>query len=191
MARLASASAVNGTIAADENDDAPDVVERARAGDEMAFEALYRRNVGRVYGLCLRMLGEPVAAEELTQDVFVRAWEKLSLFRGDSAFSTWLHRLAVNVVLQHLRSRKRREARVRLTDDVTTLAGSVGPAHVGKRMDLAKALDRLPAGARTVFVLHDIEGYKHAEIADMTGTAVGTSKAQLHRARRLLREVLA
>ena len=182
---------MNGTIAADENDDAPGVVERARAGDEAAFETLYRRNVGRVYGLCLRMLGEPVAAEELTQDVFVRAWEKLSLFRGDSAFSTWLHRLAVNVVLQHLRSRKRREARVRLTDDLTTLAGSVGPVPVGKRMDLAKALDTLPAGARRVFVLHDIEGYKHAEIADMTGTAVGTSKAQLHRARKLLREVLA
>jgi RNA polymerase sigma-70 factor (ECF subfamily) len=182
---------VNGTIAADEQGDTPDVVARAQEGDADAFEALYRRNAGRVYGLCLRMLGEQVAAEELTQDVFVRAWEKLSLFRGDSAFSTWLHRLAVNVVLQHLRSRKRRESRVRLTDDMTTLAGSVGPAHVGRRMDLEKALDTLPEGARTVFVLHDIEGYKHAEIADMTGTAVGTSKAQLHRARKLLRKVLA
>lgn len=191
MERLASASAVNRTIATEGEDGVPTLVERACAGDESAFEALYRGNVGRVYGLCLRMLGEQPAAEELTQDVFVRAWEKLSLFRGDSAFSTWLHRLAVNVVLQHLRSRKRREARVRLTDDVTRLAGSTRPAQVGHRMDLERALDTLPAGARTVFVLHDIEGYKHAEIAHMTGTAVGTSKAQLHRARKLLREVLA
>jgi RNA polymerase sigma-70 factor (ECF subfamily) len=183
---------VNRTIAADEQGGgAPELVERACAGDEAAFEALYRGNVGRVYGLCLRMVGEQVAAEELTQDVFVRAWQKLSLFRGDSAFSTWLHRLAVNVVLQSLRTRKRREARVRSTDDVTALAGSTRPAQVGKRLDLERALDTLPDGARRVFVLHDIEGYKHAEIADMTGTAVGTSKAQLHRARRLLREVLA
>ena len=174
-----------------EGDEAAHLVARACDGDEVAFEALYRGNVGRVYGLCLRMLGEQVAAEELTQDVFVRAWQKLKLFRGDSAFSTWLHRLAVNVVLQHLRTRKRREARVKLTDDVTRLAGSTKPAPVGKRMDLEKALATLPDGARTVFVLHDIEGYKHAEIADMTGTAVGTSKAQLHRARKLLREVLA
>ncbi|MEN8375123.1 MAG: sigma-70 family RNA polymerase sigma factor [Gemmatimonadota bacterium] len=179
------------TIAADRHGETSGLIERARAGDEAAFEALYRGNVGRVHGLCLRMVAEQAAAEELTQDVFVRAWEKLSLFRGDSAFSTWLHRLAVNVVLQHLRSQKRREARVTLTDDVGRLAGSTRPASTGAKLDLERAMATLPEGARRVFVLHDIEGYKHAEIAEMTGTAVGTSKAQLHRARKLLKKVLA
>ncbi|HUH13671.1 MAG TPA: sigma-70 family RNA polymerase sigma factor [Longimicrobiales bacterium] len=166
------------------------LVERARAGDSTAFEGLYRQHAGRVYALCLRMAGEATRAEELTQDVFVRVWQKLELFRGDSAFTTWLHRLAVNVVLQTLRGEKRREKRVHFTDDLDPFDHSGGRATPGKRIDLERALGTLPEGARAVFLLHDVEGYKHSEIAEMTGSAVGTSKAQLHRARKLLREAL-
>lgn len=166
-----------------------DVVDQARAGDRSAFEKLYREHVGRVHGLCLRLTGDPAAAEEHTQDTFVRAWRKLSSFRGDASLSSWLHRIAVNSILQARRSEKRRRARV-VTADPATLesAGSTTPARLG--IDLERAMATLPDGARSVFVLHDVAGYKHSEIAEMTGTAVGTVKAQLHRARRLLRERL-
>lgn len=173
-----------------ERDETPELVRRAQGGDTAAFEALYRRHTGRVYALCLRMAGEPSTAEELTQDVFVRVWQKLELFRGESAFGTWLHRLAVNVVLQRMRSEKRRAKRVEFTDDLRRLGGTAAAATPGKRIDLERALRTLPPGARTVFVLHDVEGYKHEEIAELTGSAVGTSKAQLHRARKLLRKAL-
>lgn len=166
------------------------LVARARAGDVAAFEQLYRQNVGRAYALCLRMTADPALAEELTQEVFVRAWQKLKTFRGNSAFATWLHRIAVNVVLGERRTRSRRAARITTTDDVAALDAPASPLTPGVRMDLEEALARLPEGARTVFVLHDVEGYRHHEIASMTGMAAGTSKAQLHRARRLLREAL-
>jgi RNA polymerase sigma-70 factor, ECF subfamily len=166
-----------------------DLVRRAQSGDAAAFEVLYRENVRRVYALSCRMTGNADLAEELTQEVFVRAWRKLSSFRGDSALASWLYPLTVNVVYSEGRARRRREAREETSEDLTALAGSA-PAHGPERLDLEKALRRLPAGAREVFVLHDAYGYKHEEIASMTGIASGTSKAQLHRARRLLREEL-
>jgi len=160
---------------------------RAQQGDTDAFRLLYDEHVARVYALCLRMAGNIVEAEEFTQDVFVRAWERLGTFRGESAFSTWLHRLAVNEVLQSRRSRIRREARVMPTD-TETMAQHAAPAAVAPMPELEQAIQNLPDGAREVFVLYEIEGYQHQEIAAMTGIAEGTSKAQLHRARRLLRE---
>ena len=165
-------------------------VQRAQQGEVAAFETLYRENVDRVFALCLRMTGDGGRAEELTQDVFVRAWEKLPTFEGKSAFSTWLHRLAVNVVLGNRRSEGIRVGKVFSTDDLTAYETPGRPPDPGNAMDLERAIARLPAGARTVFVLHDVEGYKHEEIAEMHGLAVGTCKAQLHRARRLLREAL-
>jgi RNA polymerase sigma-70 factor (ECF subfamily) len=166
------------------------LVERARAGDSQAFEQLYRENVGRVFAVCYRMTGDASLAEELTQDAFVRAWERLDSFRGDSAFSSWLHPLAVNVALTERRSRRRRLARVVTVEDVAEVAGSA-PAHDPTAgFDLDKALALLPPGARETFVLHDAYGFQHDEIADKTGVAVGTSKAQLHRARKLLRQAL-
>ena len=169
-----------------------DLVRDAKNGDAAAFEQLYRDHVGRVYALCLRMTADPARAEELSQDVFLRAWNKLATFRGDAAFSTWLHRLAVNVVLAERRSQGKRWARLVMTDDMAPFEGS-GPEPAPaapEAMDLENAISLLPEGARTVFVLYAIEGYRHDEIAEMTGTAVGTSKAQLHRARKLLREAL-
>jgi len=166
------------------------LVERAAAGDVEAFEELYRANVGRVYGLCLRMVGDPTLAEELAQEAFVRAWQKLGSFRGASAFSTWLHRVTVNVVLGHRRSTTRREARVRpLGDDLPRdVAGR--EAGTAESIDLERAISSLPDGARKVFVLHDVEGFRHHEVSRLMGIAVGTSKAQLHRARKLLRKAL-
>ena len=167
-----------------------DLVRAAQAGDLSAFEQLYRENVKRVYALCYRMAGNAQEAEERTQDVFVRAWQKLSGFRGDSAFASWLHPIAVNATHSERRSRQRRESRVTTTDDLTPFdTGGVTP-RPAFGVDLERALQGLPDGAREVFVLHDVEGYKHEEIAAMTGIASGTSKAQLHRARRLLREAL-
>jgi len=165
------------------------LVRRAQAGDRAAFERLYQDHVGRIYALCLRLTGDPEEAMERTQDAFVRAWHGLGSFRGDAAFSTWLHRLAVNVVLTERRSIGRRERRV------SAAAADVGPAYepaprAGLGVDLERAIAGLPPGARAVFVLYDVEGYGHQEIAQMTGIAAGTSKAQLHRARRLLREAL-
>lgn len=166
-----------------------DWVRRAQQGDETAFEQLYRANVGRVYALCLRISGDPARAEELTQDVFVRAWEKLASYRGESAFFSWLYRLAVNVALADLRSERRRAKGVWATEELPSdvAAKAVNP---GARIDLERAIASLPPGARAVLVLHDIEGYRHGEIAELTGLAPGTSKAQLHRARRLLKEAL-
>ncbi|HET7291922.1 MAG TPA: RNA polymerase sigma factor [Vicinamibacteria bacterium] len=155
-----------------------------------AYEELYRDNVGRIYGLCLRLAGNSSLAEELTQDVFVRAWQKIGTFRGESAFSTWLYPLAVNVALSERRARARRSARVFATDDLASYDRPEKPPGPERGLDLERALGELPEGARAVFVLHDVEGFKHQEIAELTGIAAGTSKAQLHRARRLLREAL-
>ena len=167
-----------------------EVVRRAQAGDVAAFERLYRENQNRVFAVCLRLSGDGNRAEELTQDVFVRAWEKLATFKGESAFSTWLHRLAVNVVLGDKRSEKVRVGKVMVTDDLEAFDAPTRRSDPGDGIDLERAIATLPPGARAVFVLHDVEGYKHEEIAQMQGTAVGTCKAQLHRARRLLREAL-
>lgn len=166
------------------------LVGRAARGDIGAFEELYRANSGRVYVLCLRMTGDPALAEELAQEAFVRAWQKLGSFRGASAFSTWLHRVTVNVVLGHRRSNARRETRLQVVGDDFQGGMGVEEAWPAESIDLERAIAALPDGARTVFVLHDVEGYRHREIAGLTGIAVGTSKAQLHRARRILRKAL-
>lgn len=173
----------------------PDDAALASRGDRRAFERLYRTHVGRVFSLCARMVGDHSRAEELTQDVFVRAWEKLAQFRGDSAFGTWLHRLAVNVVLNDRQvERRRRERHGDGVEDVDTLShGDVRPHEVrvpGLSIDLEKAIAGLPPGARKVFVLHDVQGFTHEEIGDMLGVTAGGCKAQLHRARMLLREAL-
>jgi RNA polymerase sigma-70 factor (ECF subfamily) len=165
-----------------------DTVRRAREGDERAFETLYHEHAGRVYALCLRLAGDSSAARELTQDVFVRAWEKLDTFRGESAFSSWLHRLALNVVMMSFRTDSRR--REVLLDDPELPETAAPRRDPEERLDLEKLIASLPTGARTVLVLHDIEGYEHREIARMLGIAEGTSKAHLFRGRRLLREAL-
>ncbi len=164
-------------------------VRRAQAGDQEAFAALYRSHVGRIYALCLRLEGDSARAGELTQDVFVRAWERLRTYRGESTFGTWLHRIAVNVVLADRRSAFRRARRLLSTGEPERFERA-GNAPAGGDLDLEQAIARLPAGARAVFVLHDVEGYTHEEIADSAGIAPGTSKAQLFRARRLLRKML-
>ena len=167
-------------------------VEQAQAGDRLAFEKLYRSHCDRIYALCWRMCGcDKALAEDMVQEAFVRAWNKLDLFRGDSKFGTWLHRLTVNVVLSDRRIRVKRLQREReMVDEVErTLIGD-RDVFAGLRMDLEAAISGLPERARTVLVLYDIEGYQHSEIAEMTGMAVGSSKAQLHRARKLVREEL-
>jgi len=166
------------------------LVEQAQAGDETAFEALYRLHVGRINALCRRMLGDARWAEDVVQDAFVRAWRMLGGFRRESSFGSWLYRLTVNVVLLELRSAKRRRARVVTCEDVTEFEENRPAAEPESALDLEKAIAGLPEQARIVFVLHEIEGYQHEEIGQMLGTAVGTSKAQLHRARQLLRERL-
>lgn len=166
------------------------VAARARDGDMAAFEQLYRRYVGRVHAVCLRLAGNATLAEECTQDAFVRAWESLGSFRGDSSFGTWVHRIAVNTVLERHRTQLRQAAWVTHKDDEileSVPAADAGPEHA---MDLEASIAELPPAARMVFVLFDVEGHSHEEIAEMTGLAVGTSKAHLHRARRLLRERL-
>lgn len=186
----AAASVVSGNAGAEPEDLV--LVRQAAAGDQRAFERLYRLHVDRIFGLCCRLCnGDRARAEQSTQDAFVRAWEKLGSFRGESRFGTWLHRLTVNVVLGEHRLLKRWvtfEDGV-VTDDETSPDAplAIHQEDGGLRMDLERALSRLPNGARTVLVLHDIEGYQHEEIASLTGIAVGTSKAQLHRARRLMR----
>ena len=165
-----------------------DCVARAAAGDVRAFERLYEVHLPRVHSLVRRMTGGR-DADELTQDVFVRVWQKLASFRGDSAFATWLHRLAVNVVIERFRLDATR--RQRLHDGEEIFETLSAPARSGDlSMDFEAALERLPDGARAVFVLHDVEGYKHHEIATLLEISAGTSKAQLHRARMILRKHL-
>jgi len=167
-------------------------VDKARAGDRLAFEKLYRSHCDRIYALCWRMCGgDKALAEDMVQEAFVRAWNKLNLFRGDSKFGTWLHRLTVNVVLSDRRIRVKRLQREReLVDDVERTLVGERDVFAGLRKDLEAAIAGLPERARTVLVLYDIEGYQHNEIAEITGMAVGSSKAQLHRARKLVRDVL-
>jgi RNA polymerase sigma-70 factor (ECF subfamily) len=160
----------------------------AAAGDASAFERLYRTHVGRIHSLTRRMLGSD-HADEVTQDIFVRTWQKLSTFRGESAFGTWLHRLAVNVVIERRRTFAIR--RERLADDLSALdLAKAPPVRTDLRVDFEQAIEQLPPGAREIFVLHDVEGYKHREIAGLLDITAGTSKRQLHRARMLLRRQL-
>jgi len=167
-------------------------VDKARAGDRLAFEQLYRSHCDRIFALCWRMCGgDRALAEDMVQDAFVRAWKKLHLFKGDSKFGTWLHRLTVNVVLSDRRIRVKRLKRERnMDDDVERTLIGERDVFAGLRKDLEAAIAGLPERARTVLVLYDIEGYQHDEIAEMTGMAIGSSKAQLHRARKLVQEVL-
>jgi RNA polymerase sigma-70 factor, ECF subfamily len=157
----------------------------AQAGDAQAFERLYRQQVPRIHALVRRMVGGDADAEELVQDVFVRAWQRLGTFRGEAAFGTWLHRLAVNLVLNWVKGSARDRWLVD-GDVLVEMAPSRG-ARPDARMDLEDAIAKLPPGARQIFVLHDVEGFRHEEIADRLGVTSGTSKAQLHRARMLLR----
>jgi RNA polymerase sigma-70 factor (ECF subfamily) len=166
------------------------LVREAQRGETAAFEAIYRRFAARVHTLCLRLCADGCRAEELTQDVFVRTWRNIDTFRWESSFETWLYRVAVNQALTALRSHRRRASWELLTDDPSAVAGPSRQAHPGRALDLEKAIAALPHGARTVFVLHDVEGYRHGEIAKLMGLAEGTCKAQLHRARRLLRGTL-
>jgi len=164
-------------------------VERARSGDTHAFERLYRRHVARIHALCRRMLNTKEEAEDVTQDVFIRAWEKLSLFRGDAAFGTWLYRLAVNVILAKRQSygtyRERFDG-----GDVDVIPLATRRDRPDLRVDFDAAVKTLPRGAREVFLLHDVEGYTHEEIAALLDVTAGTSKSQLHRARMSLRQYL-
>ena len=182
-----------------ERDAERDLVARAQRGDVAAFEALYRANSPRVYALAIRLTGDAAQAGELTQDVFVHAWQRLSGFRGDAAFASWLHRITVNTMFMRARGDRRRNARIVIESDAddptdenagADIPGSVPAVDVAQAVDLERAIAGLPPGARRVFVLHDIVGYRHEEIARLTGLAEGTLRAQLHRARRLLMEAL-
>ena len=164
-----------------------DVASAAR-GDSSAFERLYRSHVAKIHSLTRRMLGTH-EADEVTQDVFVRAWQKLGQFRGESAFATWLHRLAINVVIERRRSFAIHRGRI--ADDPGALdLVTVAPARADLAVDFEAAVEQLPSGARAIFVLHDVEGYKHREIAERLDITTGTSKRQLHRARMLMRRHL-
>jgi RNA polymerase sigma-70 factor, ECF subfamily len=171
------------------------LVERCRRGDLLAFEELYRAHAGRLYGLACRMLGNPADAEDLLQEIFLAAHRKLETFRGESALGTWLYRLATNLCLDYLRSRAGRASQVTdaLDDDpAMPVAGGRGLAEqTVTKMDLERALARLPEGCRAAFVLHDVEGLEHREVAEILGIAEGTSKSQVHKARLRLRALLA
>ncbi len=178
-----------------------EAIRRARQGDGAAFEHLYRLHSRRVYALCLRMVANTAEAEELTQEAFLQVFRKIATFRGESAFSTWLHRLTVNIVLMRLRKK---------TPAVTSLenandpdpdeesgrprreVGGPDPLMVGSldRVNLERAIQRLSEGYRTVFLLHDVQGYEHHEIAEILGCTAGNTKSQLHKARKRLRELL-
>jgi RNA polymerase sigma-70 factor (ECF subfamily) len=171
-----------------------ELAQAAARGDMEAFEALYERHHRRVYSLCLRMLANPTEAEDLTQEVFVQLFRKIGSFRGDSAFTTWLHRLTVNQVLMHFRKRGVRLEQTTEEGEMQEVvqAGSERPQAmpIVDRIALDKAIAELPPGYRSVFVLHDVEGYEHEEIARILGVSVGTSKSQLHKARMKLRSLL-
>lgn len=162
--------------------------ELAASGDAHAYERLYRSHVARIHSLARRMINLD-AADEVTQDVFVRAWEKLGTFRGESAFGTWLHRLAINVILGRRANLGIQRDRFDESEDAFDVLASK-PKTPELEMDFETALTRLPRGARQIFVLHDVEGFKHEEIAEQLGISSGTSKAQLHRARMMLRRHL-
>ncbi len=182
---------------ADKDPNEAELIERAKQGNAQAFQALYDKHKRRVYSLCLRMTANTAEAEDLTQEAFLQLYRKIATFRGESAFSTWLHRLSVNVVLMQLRKKSlpvvSLEESTQGEEDTPkkdfgaedlALAGSID------RLQLQKAVDDLPPGYRTIFVLHDIEGYEHNEIATIVGCSIGNSKSQLHKARMKLRDLL-
>ena len=175
-------------------DDIAALVALAARGDVSAFEQLYTKCAGRVYAVCVRMTGDPQRAREYTHDAFVRAWERLSTFRGEASFETWMHRLTVNVVLTATRGERRRAARFVPTPDEpaaeTDMALSTPAPDVETRIDLERAIAALPPRAREVFVLHDVEGYRHEEIADRLDLEASSVRANLHRARRLIMRML-
>jgi RNA polymerase sigma-70 factor, ECF subfamily len=176
-----------------------ETIRLAQRGDATAFELIYRLHCGRVYALCLRMLRDPVEAEDLVQEVFIQLFRKIHTFRGESAFSTWLHRLTANLVLMHLR--RKRQTPISL-DDITGSEeeetkprqeiGAPDPRLSGliDRVNLQSAIDQLPKGYREIFILYDVHGYEHSEIAEILGRSIGNSKSQLHKARKRLRELL-
>ena len=174
-----------------------EAIEKAKQGDAQAFEVLYNLHKRRVYSLCLRMTANAAEAEDLTQEAFLQLYRKIATFRGESAFSTWLHRLAVNVVLMRLRKKglsvvpleettetEEETPKKDLGAEDAKLAASID------RLQLQRAIERLPPGYRSIFVLHDVEGYEHNEIAEIVGCSIGNSKSQLHKARLKLREFL-
>ncbi|MEZ5064601.1 MAG: RNA polymerase sigma factor [bacterium] len=165
-----------------------ETVRAAVEGDLAAFERIYRTHVGRVHALCVRLTGNEDEAQDAVQETFVKAWRRLDTFEGRASLSSWLHRLAVNSVLDRKRAGKRRPEM--LSEDGEVPSSAVAPVSIEGVIDLERAIATLPEGARMAFVLHDVEGWRHREIAAATGTAEGTWRAQLHRARRLLREVL-
>ncbi|MCK4546387.1 MAG: RNA polymerase sigma factor [Candidatus Eisenbacteria sp.] len=170
----------------------PELVARAQRGDHASFERLYRLHVGWVYAICLRMIADKEQAETLTQDVFVRVWEKLGSYGRRGSFGGWLRRLAINVVIESWRAEARWSKWRDLDGEAAGMhaGGSHGVSHPGDAIDLERAIRCLPDGARSVFVLHDVYGYRHREIAEMMGLSSGTARAQLHRARKLLRGAL-
>ena len=194
MLTVVTESLTDAPAVPDDGSEERSLVSAAARGEMRAFEALYRRHAGRVHGVIARLVGGHGArAEDLTQEAFVRAWQALPAFRFESAFSTWLHRLAVNTALMELRSRRSRPQDEGDSDEeVFDLIGSADSAGhtTALSMDLERAVASLPPRARAVLVLYDVEGWKHEEIAAELGMAVGSSKAQLHRARKLLRERL-
>ncbi|MFZ3213732.1 MAG: sigma-70 family RNA polymerase sigma factor [Terriglobales bacterium] len=175
-----------------------EAIERAKQGDAESFEVLYALHKRRVYSLCLRMTGNTAEAEDLTQEAFLQLYRKIATFRGESAFSTWLHRLSVNVVLMHLRKKGIPEVSLEESlepqqeDGPRKDFGARDSALTGSldRLNLQRAIESLPPGYRVIFVLHDVEGYEHNEIAEMMGCSIGNSKSQLHKARMKLRDLL-
>src|ERR1700757_4046462 len=175
-----------------------DLVKRAQRGDSDAFAALFHAHKARIYSVCLRMTNNAAEAEDLTQDAFLQVFRKIATFRGDSAFSTWLHRIAVNTVLMHFR--KKSLIQVSLDEPYSNSDGAKVRREYGAqdnclagcvdRVALANAIKDLPQGYRTIFVLHEVEGYEHQEIAEMLGCSVGNSKSQLHKAKLRIRELL-
>jgi len=181
---------VTAALAIDDDLSEPEAIRRAKHGDIRAFETLYRIHGPRVYAVALRLTGNANAASEATQDAFVRAWERLNTFRGESSFGTWLHRLTVNATLATRRSESRRLRRVEPRDPGTLALHGGREDDPAARMDLEAAIRALPAASRTVFVLHDVEGYDYEEIAELTGRAVSSVRSQISRARDRLRELL-
>jgi RNA polymerase sigma-70 factor (ECF subfamily) len=176
-----------------------EVVKRAQQGDSDAFATLFHAHKARIYSVCLRMTNNAAEAEDLTQDAFLQVFRKIATFRGDSAFSTWLHRIAVNTVLMHFR--KKSLSQVSLDEPYSNSDGAKIRREYGTkdnrlagcvdRVALASAIKELPPGYRTIFLLHEVEGYEHQEIAEMLGCSVGNSKSQLHKAKLRIRELLA
>lgn len=171
-----------------------DLTQRAAEGDMVAFEEIYKRHHRRVYSICLRMLQSPSEAEDLTQDVFIQLYRKIGSFRGDSAFTTWLHRMTVNQVLMHFRKRTVKYEKTteegETPDQMVTGTSDPNRMRIVDKIALDNAIEQLPKGYKNVFVLHDVEGFEHEEVARILGCSVGTSKSQLHKARLKLQKLL-